>query len=987
MARKFGRWVAAGVAVVCLAVQVAAMDNPIAATVEGSVVRYGGQYHTLGAGTNHMVLTSVDLVAWNTNGPALPAPARGPFDLLYRNGLFYLYAQDQGLAFSPDPLAPFSKFAKTGVAGEQLRLYPDLDGTLLSIYRKLGSKEEGEIWMQPYAAPWQVAGRPKQLLDGRRGMWDSLDSADLGEPDLLHYRGNYYLLYCANHPGPRTGLREVGVAVQERIDRLENADKAANPVLARNTERLARTYGALLPNAEFGKWEARYTFDEPEGDWLAPDYKYSGWRTGDGGFGFPFEVEDSTQLHACRTRWSEGSIWVRREFSLDGNRMPKTPVLNLRHEGPVRVYLNGRFIHESKSPSTAYCNIDISDAAYGAFRQGANVLAVQSSALPGFPYRFLDFGLSDAGDQPVEPAVYGLDEPCLVEGPNGFEHWLLYQAWWNGRPGTGLDRVFFYDAQMVVDGPTTAATPGYHPPPARPTFSDRFADGISAWTGRWKPSAGEWMATNGVLRQAAPQGAAKAYLGQSPATHYLFETSFRMPPEGKGSVGVVAWSDGKRDLVIAIQPAARSWSFHVEPGSLLPKRYRLPAGFKLAEAPPRAEAPSAPLHRLRIMKNGGNFEVLLDGALLTAERPLVTELAGPGVPGLYCADSVAEFDGVTFTAGWDEFNETINAWGAAADGTPVGGEWKHDPAAGLEQRRHSETGRAFKGDLLDQYEFCVSARLEELEEGKERLYGIFPVFANRDNYLQAMIDTRERKLLVTGRLGGRAIAPLERPLARSIPVRHLYDTETSYRNIAAWVFPLRSESLVSGLSIRWLEGKFEHLRQEFFVPGDDLVVRYANLEPERDPILWSDSRFYKADEPKPQIQQPGILNPIAIRPQKANYMGFGLFRSTIFVADADTGRFLRPYTPGETLGPNEAIGGSTYESDTPSRPQETLIHVEVESSYFFRCVKLADRVLIELNGVPMAVVPGAWPPSQVGLVTEGQPCIYNGMTLMHLPAE
>jgi len=59
--------------------------------------------------------------------------------------------------------------------------------------------------------------------------------------------------------------------------------------------------------------------------------------------------------------------------------------------------------------------------------------------------------------------------------------------------------------------------------------------------------------------------------------------------------------------------------------------------------------------------------------------------------------------------------------------------------------------------------------------------------------------------------------------------------------------------------------------------------------------------------------------------------------------------------------------------------------VEVESSYFFRCVKLADRVVIELNGRPMAVVEGNWPASQVGLVTEGQPCFFNGITLYHIP--
>jgi len=62
-----------------------------------------------------------------------------------------------------------------------------------------------------------------------------------------------------------------------------------------------------------------------------------------------------------------------------------------------------------------------------------------------------------------------------------------------------------------------------------------------------------------------------------------------------------------------------------------------------------------------------------------------------------------------------------------------------------------------------------------------------------------------------------------------------------------------------------------------------------------------------------------------------------------------------------------------------------LVDVELESSYFFRCVKLKDRVLIELNGKPMLEVEGSWPDSQVGLLTENQACSFDGITLIHHP--
>jgi hypothetical protein len=971
-------------AVLFVALTAFAVENPLKTPLGGAVIGYNGRYYAMSAETNGQMLVSSDLVDWQSPVAVIPDDVGGPYELLYRNGVFYLFAQNKGFAVSEQPTGPYSDLRRAGLSGEEMRFYQDASGALFSLNRQAGSKDEGEIWLQRYAAPWKTASRPEQLLDGRRGMWDSLDSADLGEPDILRYRGNYYLLYAANHAGPRTGLREIGLAVNEDAMRFENVDKVADPVLVRNVERLARTYKTLLPSGEYGEWEGRYTVKEPEEGWMKPGFKLSGWRTGTGGFGDPPEIGEA-QLHTCRTKWQEDDIWVRREFDLPQG-IPETPVLNIRQEGAVQVFLNGKKVYESTTPSLAYCNFDLTEAAAGGFLDAGNVLAVHAKAPQKAEYRFLDFGLFDAGRQPVEPTIYGLDAPRVLDGPNGFEKWISYRAWWNGKPGTGLDRVFFFNEKLVVDGPTTADSPGYHPPPALPTFSDGFPEDENIeWAERWAFDGGGWMSVDGAMRQNMAKGTAKAYLKQPPAQNYLFETYLRFPAKGKGDVGIVAWSDGEHDLVVSINPAKRTWEYHVEPGKLEPKRFKLPKAFQLLEQPPGIGAAGAPLHRLRITKNGGYIGVELDGINLLPERPIITQISDSGVPGLYCSDSGAEFDGITYTIGWDEHGEYITGWGSAADGTQPGGEWRHYKDRGLEQRKHSEPGRAFKGDLLEQYEFAVNAELEKLEEGKERLYGIFPVFADRDNYLQAMIDTQERQLVVTGKLRGREIKPIQRPLGCRVPLRHLYDKTTSYRDVTSWVYELRSESIVSALDIRWLEGDYKHLQQEFFVPVDDMVIRYARLDRGREPNLWDDGRFYDADEPKPRDQKLGILNHIAIRPEIGNYIGFGLYVSSAIVIDTRTGRYIRNYVPGETLGPNEAIGDDTSESDTMSRPQETLVTLDVESSYFFRCVKLAERVIIELNGRPMVEIEGEWPPSQVGLVTEGQPCFFNGITLMHLP--
>lgn len=441
-------------------------------------------------------------------------------------------------------------------------------------------------------------------------------------------------------------------------------------------------------------------------------------------------------------------------------------------------------------------------------------------------------------------------------------------------------------------------------------------------------------------------------------------------------MGVVAYSDGDRELVISINPAKNTWEYRIAPGRSKPKKFKLPKELQLLQGPPRSGGDSAPLHRLRITKNGGYFDVMLDHIKLTANKPIITPLTGAGVPGLYCRASTADFDGVSYTVGWDEHDAHITGWGSAEDGSPAGGEWQHRKTFGLEQKQRLEKGRAFKGDLLEQYEFTVNARTEKLEEDEGCLYGVLPVFADKKNYLKAMIDTHRRELIVSGMRDGRQVGPFSVPLKRQISCRHLYDKDTYYQNIAAWIYPLRSLSIISALDVRWLEGRYDHLQQEFFIPFADLFIRYANLRRRGLPYM-REGDFYDADTVKVLPQRSGILNPIPIRPAPGNHVGLGFYPFSVSVLGRET-----PSGSGELIRYN-AVG----HSESYARPQETLVTVDVESSYFFRCVKLKDRVVIELNGKPMLTVDGAWPASQVGLFTEGQACFFDGITLMHLPTE
>lgn len=973
-----------GVLVAGWSMWVQAVDNPLEVMLDRAVLQHNGLYYAMDGATNGSLRSSTNLIEWSEPTPVFKADVPPSYDLTERNGLFYLHAPGRGFAVSGAPLEPFTKLHKGGVSGRQMRVFQDEGGSLFSVCQRSAGKGESSIGLQRYATPWRTDRTPATLLDGRKGHWDAIAPAQLGEPELLDYRGNYYLLYAAQSPEPRVGQREIGVAVADHPARLANKHKQPDPLLMRNTERLARTYQTLLPSGEFSAWEARYTFTPPENGWMMAGYRPVGWRTGEGGFGFPAEL-DGVALQSVRTEWRAHALWVRRTFEI-GER-PARPVLNIRHDAAVQVWLNGRRVYTSDESFPTYRTVDISEACQGLFRPGENLLAVQAAVPPSARHRYLDFGLYDAGNKSVEPTVCGVGAPRVITGPNGFEKWLSYRAWWNGVEGTGLDRLFFFDKEMVVDGPTTTNTPGYHPPPAPPSFSDDFSASRSAW----KMTGGVWSLDDGWMSQGQARGEARALLNRPPASHYLFDAQIRFPAAGQGVVGAVAWSNEKRSLLIGINAVQRTWHYQLLPGGTA-QRFDLPKGFRFQETPPGLKVKASPTHRLRITKNGGHFEVMLDAFKLTPEKPIMTDLTGPGVPGLYCLNATARFDGVVYTTGWDEYDAYITGWGAAADQTAPGGKWRHDKTRGLVQERHSVPGRAFKGDRLGQYEFCVNAR-SELDEGAGRYYGVFPVFADRNNYLKAVIDTHNRRLVLSGKRDGKTLPVQTVSLGCKVPHRHLYDAKTPHRDLVSWTYALRSRSVVGGLDIRWLEGEYDYLEQEFFIPSDELLVRYANLPGLREPMLWDDGRFYDADEPKPKAQRPGVLNPVSIRPERATHLAFGHFIYVPYgtVTDA-AGNFLRFLLPGSVLdeeaGELLGTGGVNLQSsDTASRPQETLVSIEVESSYFFRCVKLQDRVIIELNGRPMLTVEGEWPASQVGLFTEGQAASFNGMTLMHLPEQ
>lgn len=959
---------------------VKAVDNPLSVVLKGAPLLYGEKWYGLSGQTNGVVLASTNLVDWSKAGQVFNQKIAGIDGWLYRNGLVYLYVQDKAYALSQNPTHSFTSLRQLKVSGSNLSFFEKPDGALFALFKHKGSNDR--VGVQKWDSPVSKARSYKNLLHAEMGLWDAFDSADFGHPSALHYRGNDYFLYAANHSGPRTGDRVIGVAVSTNLVAIRNFDKQTEPILMRNLDRIGTSFKVLLPTGEFAPWRGRYLFEKPKREgWEKANYIVKGWREGTGGFGYPFK-EDGVRILSIRTAWRKNAIWIRRTFILKKS-CPKTPVLAIRHEGPVEVFLNGKKIYTSIKSHLSYDYVKIPYSSKSCFVKGENVLAVHALSRTKARYRGVDFGLFDAGDVVLEPVVVGVDSPRIIDGLNGFEKWMFYDAWWNGVFKTGLDRVFFYGKKMVVDGPTTAKTKGYHPPPTPPTFSTHF----SALLGTsWKVLRGEWLVGESGLTQADTKQKAEIILQQKPAKNYLFETHLSMDGKSHGAVGVVGYSDGKNKLLIRIHPKRKTWEYQILPDQLLPVVAPLPKAFKWEERSVSFKAAETPWHRLRVVKNGGYFDLFLDRFKLTLNRPIQTKLKGAGQPGLLSDFAMGLFKNVIYTQGWDEYGAYITGWGKAVDGTPASGEWTHSITNGLVQKDKTKVARAFKGDLLDCYEFTVQAKIENLQKKMTGSFGVFPLFRDKKNYLKAVIDLEQRRLVVSGRLHGKPVGPFSKPLKRQIFVCPLFDKLNEFADLSAWVFQLPSSSIISALNVRWLEGKISFLENDFELPVSDILLRYVNMKPVREPVNWEDSCLDDVDDPESEDQKPNILNRISFTPIVGSYIGMGFSSgSSSIVVNRLTGKVVGPAHPGIITMPWEEVVEYGGEGETDSYPRKVLVDVELESSYFFRCVKLKDRVLIELNGKPMLEVEGSWPDSQVGLLTENQACSFDGITLIHHP--
>jgi len=131
------------------------------------------------------------------------------------------------------------------------------------------------------------------------------------------------------------------------------------------------------------KW--RYTTAEPEAGWEKPDFDFTKWLEGEGGFGTKI-----TPNAVVRTEWNSKDIWLRREVEI--KELPKGEVfLRIHHDEDFELYINGVLAATGTGFSTEYGLGTINAAGQKALKAGKNIIAVHCKQTGGGQY--IDLGI------------------------------------------------------------------------------------------------------------------------------------------------------------------------------------------------------------------------------------------------------------------------------------------------------------------------------------------------------------------------------------------------------------------------------------------------------------------------------------------------------------------------------------------------------------------------------------------------------------------
>jgi len=931
--------------------------NPVLNMRDGAVERFNGMYYAIGEATKGNIYYSKDLVHWS--GPVFAVAANealwlkdpkwtqaytykevGAGEIVYRNGVFHTYWNGIGHAYAATPLGPYKEgsinepFDDYGI---DVQVFQDDDGEIYWVKKRnasdphpmtgaLSNLDGPEVWTFKMNSPFSrkdiTVG--KVQLTHQPGHPTSVNMHNFEGPELFKYRGEYYLLFVSNRMGPRSGMYEIGAAKSDGPMNFDNSKKYPHPVLTRNTEQHLLDYKIILPSAEHGGWLARYTTTDPKDGWTKVDYNDSNWLDSLGGFGrqeydyFANVRFTHAKIRARKTAWTANKIYIRRKFNL--SKVPEKVALKHWVFADAAFYINGHKITINSRDNT-YSVMQL-DPSF--FVKGENIIAVEaiSPCSDNKCSQFIDFGLYDTGTNDVEDIVIGPGQPNFVTGPNGFERWLMYKAYFNNKQIQGIDRIHLYEKEMVVESCTVNNTKGYRPKPAMPGFIDYFdTPGYNAYEFL---NGSKWKIAEGVLSPQKTDGGA-LLLQQPSVTNYRFEVPFKMI-ENNGQAGVYAFYQDERNwLKIQINRKGNWISELCVKGKKEVETKKIPEKFAFLENNPLVGGFDEPWHTLTVYKNGGRFRVELDQFNLTLSEDIITPFSGAGRVGLTADSGQVTFDAVQYTMGWDEYDDFITGWNSTTGNLSVSKK-------GLVQSEVKGESTAFKGDPAMNYEFSTYVKNEKLPSSGR--VGYYPLFVDENNYVRASVNYRTRKFEIEKKESGKPVSqqcfPLQKKVLRYYTVKE-YPT-SSYQ------YDFRNESVISGIDILWMEGNYPYLKQTFALP--ESVQFYA--------------------------LQAG--NWVLLNAKLEGTLSFSL-----------PNRFTFPEV--KTTAIKMVVASQT---GFASRAFSVWFTEEISTGSFLRCRRENGGLHLFLDDNYLGEVKGDWGKSSVGLFTENQSATFNGMLFYEL---
>lgn len=933
--------------------------NPILPMRDGAVERFMGKYYATGEATGGNIYSSKDLINWSK--PVLgvtmheatwlndPKWAQSytyndfqAADLIYRNGVFHTYWNGVGHAYSPFPLGPYKEGSITEPFddyGIDVQAFQDEDGEIYWVKKRnegdphpltneKSTIDGPELWIFRMVSPftrWDITEGSVQLTN-QRGHPTSVNHHNFEGPELAKYRGRYYLFYASNRMGPRSGMYQIGVAESDKPMNFDNSKKYPHPVLGRNTEQHLQEYKVILHSAEHGGWNAKYLILSPSGDWTGKSYDDNAWTTGQGGFGrqeydlFAGTRFTNAKIRSRKTVWNSEKIFIRRRFSL--KEIPQKIALKYWIFADAAFYINGNKINlNARNNTYGFLQLDP-----GLFVIGENIIAIEATSPCNNAscQQFIDFGLYDTGNRDAEDIVVGPAQPNFVVGPNGFERWMMYKAYFDNRQEQGIDRIHFYNKEVVVESSTVKNSTGFRRSPSLPELFLDFDK--PDFTPLQLLHNSKWKISEGVLSPLEKKGG-ELLIRVKDDTHYRFEMPFRLKSDAARAGVYAFYQDRKNWLKIDIGKDNTWQTTTCIEGVSEIKTMKLPDKFAFLENNSLVAHYEHPWHVFTIYKNANRFRVELDQFNLTLHGDIVTPFSGRGHVGLLASSDEVDFDAVQYTAGWDEYDEYISGWQKKTGEWLVSGE-------GLTQLDPSvENATIFKGDPAWNYEFSTYFRNDRLPDKGEA--GYYPLYVDEDNFVKASVDYATKAIVVEGKEEGRPIDKQFFPLQKKVLRHYTFSAHPS----SVFQYDLRNESIISGIDILWFEGDYPYLEQTFDLPR---TVRFFALQEGvwklLDAELEGELKF-------------SCLNKYSFPPVKTTAIKM--------VVENHSGKFSRAFSAWFTE--------------------------DVTAGYFLRCRREHSALHLLVNDTYLGALNGNWSKSKVGLFTGNQQAVFNGMLFYELP--